>query len=318
MLDAPVIRRQALLSALQGLRGRTTTLTELGNALGVSARTVRRDCRWLSHRGHGVSVRDAQVSFEAVHTDVLASEDELLAKIAAHAHLDGLTQATWDPHLQPLKDSIAREVRNLYGHALEPWRFQAPTAHERTVDPQIYRAAVYATHAHQRIRVDYLSRSGGQPRDHVLTPQLVRRWRGAYYIIGLCEGSDLAEPELRTLALDRIHAIVVLGPGRAVDRETMERYCGLSYGIFCGEPEAWADLRIDATQAAYFDTPWHPNERRTVEDDGNLRLLVPYANSKEIVATILSAGQGIEVLGPEELREEVTDVLRATLMRYAS
>ena len=60
----------------------------------------------------------------------------------------------------------------------------------------------------------------------------------------------------------------------------------------------------------------HPKQRVEKLDDGTLMLTVPYSDSTEIVGEILRWGSKVEVVGPQELREEVRDEAARIAAQY--
>jgi predicted DNA-binding transcriptional regulator YafY len=61
---------------------------------------------------------------------------------------------------------------------------------------------------------------------------------------------------------------------------------------------------------------WHPNQEGDFELDGYYVLNVPYSDPRELVMDVLKYGPDVEVLGPQSLRDLVTDTLEAARAVY--
>ena len=80
-----------------------------------------------------------------------------------------------------------------------------------------------------------------------------------------------------------------------------------------------AHLRFSEVQARWVaDEVWHSHQEGAFDASGRYELKVPYTDSRELVMNILKYGAQVEVRGPEALRAEVADALRAASRIYDS
>jgi predicted DNA-binding transcriptional regulator YafY len=101
------------------------------------------------------------------------------------------------------------------------------------------------------------------------------------------------------------------------DAELDEHYAS-AYGIFGGKADKIAVLRFTPERARWVaDEKWHPQQRGTWLDDGSYELRIPYRDSRELVMVVMRHAAAVAVVEPDELREELTRELRATLALYS-
>jgi predicted DNA-binding transcriptional regulator YafY len=79
-----------------------------------------------------------------------------------------------------------------------------------------------------------------------------------------------------------------------------------AFGIFQAKETVTAVLRFTPFRARWIkEQIWHPHQTMTHLDDGGLELSLPVADFREIKLKILQFGADVEVISPEELRQEV-------------
>ncbi len=123
---------------------------------------------------------------------------------------------------------------------------------------------------------------------------------------------------LRSFAVERITAAKLL-PQRCLDIPDiqLDAHYASSYGIFAGEPEHIALLRFTPERARWVaDEHWHPEQQGNMLADSSYELHIPYSDPRELVMDILKFGPDVEVIGPDELRQEVKTRLLAAMNNY--
>jgi len=89
------------------------------------------------------------------------------------------------------------------------------------------------------------------------------------------------------------------------DSELDEHFAS-SYGIFGGKADKAAVLVFSAERARWVaDERWHPEQKGSYLSDGRFELRVPYRDSRELCMDIMRHGAHVQVLEPQELRDEV-------------
>jgi len=80
-------------------------------------------------------------------------------------------------------------------------------------------------------------------------------------------------------------------------------------GRGCGSPPGGSRW-VEAEQ-------WHPHQKLSKSDSGELELEVPYHDPRELVGDVLRDGRDCEVVSPENLREAVAGEVRAMAGVYS-
>jgi len=65
------------------------------------------------------------------------------------------------------------------------------------------------------------------------------------------------------------------------------------------------------------DEKWHPQQEATWLPDGRYELRIPYREPRELVMDIMRQGKNVEVVAPDELREQVRRELQEALSQYS-
>src|SRR5262249_35146926 len=156
---------------------------------------------------------------------------------------------------------------------------------------------------------------GREPREARVHPYYIEPSLSthALYLIGFDETRDA----LRTFKIERIRDLTVTPetfepPAAAVEHEFLR-----AWDIIADQPEVEVALRFDASIAARVqEATWHPSQRVEREPDGSLLWRGRVSGTIEIRLWILSWGQQVEVLAPQELRDDVAATYRAAAARY--
>jgi len=166
----------------------------------------------------------------------------------------------------------------------------------------------------RRLRIAYFARGRGESSERDISPQRLVHYRDNWYLDAYCHLRD----DLRSFAVDAIRSAEML-PTEALDiaDAELDARLGNGYGIFSGEALAWAQLKFSPVRARWVATEqWHPRQRTRFEPDGTFILELPYSDSRELVMDILRHGAEVEVLAPDELRDEVRRTVAAMHDRY--
>ena len=291
--------------------------------LGVTRNTITQDFRYLRDFFGAPIIYDRERNGH--HYDPQAAEfelpgfwmnaGELHALLACQQLLENVQPGLLTDRLTPLRQRICKLIGDAGNHAerlgdkvrLQPVR-------QRTVPSHIFIPIADATLAGKCLTIRYLPRGRGHHGERTVHPQRLLHYRHNWYLLADCE--QAGNPRL--FSLDRIVAFQPANkPAQAVDPDRLDRFMGDSFGLFSGEPTAWAHLRFSARAARWVaDETWHPHQQGEWRDDG-YHLQVPYSDPTELIMEVLRHGPDVEVLGPMELRSEVHDRLKRTLTCYA-
>ncbi len=244
------------------------------------------------------------------------SAGELQALLLAQSLLSGLGEGLIPEQI----DALRGRIMTLLAHGgVAPQRAAEvlrvlPMA-SRACDPLIFRQAVTATLAGQRLDIRYRARGTGEISARQISPQRLVRYRDTWYLDAWCH----LRGALRSFAVDAIEAARALAdPVQAVPAAELDDHFGAAYGIFSGPAAQRAVLRFAASRARWIAAEhWHPEQFGRWLDDGRYELVVPFGDPRELILDILRYGPEVEVLDPAHLRAEVAARLRAAAALYA-
>jgi proteasome accessory factor C len=312
-----------LQSLLDGARTPLST-DSLCGSLGVSRATVKRLISYLRDearlpvrfdREGGGYLLDRSADLTTPREGASFTAQELSALLTANEILEQIPPGTF-----------RRETARMRAH-LQRLLFQRPTGarqlrarirlslpQNRRVDESVFAAVLGALQAQRRLRVSYRSRSREADTERDLSPARLTFYRSNWYLAAWCHRSD----DLRVFSLDRIAQAQRLPTAALqVPDVLLEKRLSSGYGIFEGEADQTAVLRFSPDSARWVaDEPWHPRQRSQRQPDGSLIIEVPFRHAVELQMDILRYGDGVEVLGPPMLREQVGKELRAAARRY--
>jgi proteasome accessory factor B len=151
-------------------------------------------------------------------------------------------------------------------------------------------------------------------RPYLLEPLATGR---SIYLIG----HDETAGAMRTYKVERIRqAILTMDTYEIPDDFDPAKYLAYSWGIWSSDqaPPVEVRLRFDPVVADRVkESVWHRTQQLADLPDGGVEMAVQVAGIIEIRPWILSWGNQVEVLAPEELREAVATATRGAADRYA-
>lgn len=316
-------RLARMLRVVAVLRGHPDGIrpAEIARRVGVATRTVYRDLTALETEV-GVAVWSDNGRWGVVGEEFLPplklTLDEAMAVVLS-ARLMVRYADKYDPDLaaafekleavlpRPLADHVERTLDVLAQHprdAAFSQRVHTLTRAwaERRVVTLEYVPAAYATDSTARQAVVH---------PYLIEPSLQTH---ALYLIGWDEARDA----LRTFKIERISDVALtprtfeLPTGAGIEG-TLRR----AWDIIADQPPIDVVLRFSPAVAARVgEATWHPSQQVRREDDGSLTWRATVAGTIEIRLWILSWGDDVEVLEPDDLRNNVAQTHRRAGARY--
>ena len=144
-----------------------------------------------------------------------------------------------------------------------------------------------------------------KPDGRIVSPLLLKEYRNRWYLLGVIH----EEIEIRTFGLDRIVAVlhrpeVPFKESSSFDADTYFRNTlGISYEN--GEAEE-VILSFTPFQGNYIKTQHlHSTQEVLVDNEQEFRIKIKVAINYELISTILSFGEAVEVVSPSLLRERI-------------
>ena len=293
---------------------------DLAKKLGVSRRTAYRDLKALE-REVDVPIWNEHGRWGVLESGLLPalrfSRDEAIAIVLA-ARLLAKFATGYDPEL-------GAALMKLGGMLEEPLR----SAVERTVSqisqlrdqPEAQTRLRVLSNAWVNGRVvefEYAAAwsSPGTTRTARVHPYLIEPSAAtlATYLIGF----DETRNAMRTFRVDRIKdpRMTITTFTRPQEVE-LERTLAAAWDIVADQPLEEIVLRFTPEAAPRAsETRWHPSQVSEREADGSLLWRARVSGLLEIRAWILSWGDGVEVLKPPTLRDDVARILATAAARY--
>ena len=162
------------------------------------------------------------------------------------------------------------------------------------------------------LRIGYRKYLSGDTEVRCIRPYAVKEFEKRWYIVAYSEDAEA----LRTYAMDRITSMERTGESfRMPIGFNVEELFEGSYGIYLPEDEKPILVKLRATEreSAYLrDLPLHPSQMEL--DDGLFVLrLIPNPN---FIMELCKRGEGLTVIEPESLRQEVASHLKQAIQEY--
>ena len=243
------------------------------------------------------------------------SSTEIYALLTAQQLLAQVQPGLLDAQLKPVRGRIDKILAASHlGSDEVVRRVHILRMSGRNVALECFKVVAGALLQRNSLHISYHGRGNDQTSSREISPQRLIHYRDNWYLDAWCHTRNA----LRSFAVERITFAKLL-PQRCRDIPDiqLDAHYASSYGIFAGEPEHIAVLRFTSEMARWVaDEHWHPQQQGHMLADGNYELRIPYANPRELVMDIMKYGPDVEVLGPDELRQEVKSRLLAAMANY--
>jgi len=134
------------------------------------------------------------------------------------------------------------------------------------------------------------------------------------YVIAHCHRANA----LRIFKIERISAVENTGESYEIPADfDANSYLASSWGVIVEGEVKTIRLRFNAEIAPImYETVWHPSQKLEPQEDDSVIVTMRLTDTVELRAWILGWGEKVEVLEPEELRQEMIETARAILDTY--
>ena len=308
--------------------GRCLTPEFLLRELEVSRSTVKRDIALVrdrlnaplawdtERRGWRLDRNHASAGPQFELPGMWFSAEEIHALLTMQHLLVNLdTAGLLGPHIEPL---IAR-LAKILGSGMPPKadvarRIRVQTVGARRVHLPHFQAVGSALLRRQRLVIDYRGRTRAAASERELSPQRLVHYRDNWYLDAWCHWRQA----LRSFSVDAMARVRVLDEtATEIADAELDAVLGVGYGIFAGREVQWATLRFSPERARWVAAElWHPDQHGRWDAEGRWVLSLPFADPRELVMDILRHVPEVDIIGPEQLQEEVVRRLRAGLEKH--
>lgn len=245
------------------------------------------------------------------------NSSEAYALLMMQALLAEMQPGLLGAHIEPLKARL-RAVIESGQHPVSDVesRVRLLNVAARAVPDKNFEVMAKALLRRERLEIMYYGRGRDESSIREVSPQLLIHYRSNWYLAAWCHTQNA----MRSFAMDAIHQATVLPKAtKTISKRALDGFVGQGYGIFSGATVRWAKLRFSAERARWVSRElWHPLQRTSQDDDGNLVLELPFTDMRELSMDILRHGRHVEVLKPSELRLAVQSELKQALDQYPS
>jgi predicted DNA-binding transcriptional regulator YafY len=159
------------------------------------------------------------------------------------------------------------------------------------------------------VAIEYYSPHNAEFTVRDILPLHLLQYMGTWHIIAHCALKD----GLRDFVLSRIKSVAPSpnAVNQIISGERIKEYIRKNFGIMNNAKTIEVCLRFAPGIASWVtEQVWHPTQQVKREMDNALCLTLPVTDFREIKREILKYGAQMEVISPEELREEVKEEIR--------
>jgi len=289
---------------------------ELQTTLEVARATLTRDIEFLRSQMNAPVVfdqdlggyrLDKQATLKGIHElpGLWFNESELNALLAIEGLLESIQPGLLGPHIAPLKKRMEQLLgQTSHTPAEIRKRILLLPSTPRGLKLEHFEACANATLSRRRLKIDHYDRALDTIVSREVSPQRVVRYKENWYLDSWCH----LRKAIRTFSVDAIRGATILEkPAQEISGDELNAVLGAGYGIYAGREVQWAVLKFTPWQARWTShETWHVDQRSRFEADGSYILEIPYSGDGEIVMDILKYGSEVEVIGPEELRRQIS------------
>lgn len=297
------------------------TSTELAEALGVDASTIRRDVAKLAGADVGLRRRGRRYSlnFHRAQRPLRLTSDEVLATYLA-CRLLTRQQSARNPHAESAMRKLADAVRDdapRLAHYIEDAGLLLRSLPAREGFIEALETLTQALSEGRVVVLHYRDQFGttSERRFHPYAIEPYDETNSCYTI-----GFDELRSAIRTFRLDRI-AVISLTDDRFDIPAGFDpsRLFSEAWGVVWHEtPPQTVELRFFGEAARKIQEAfWHPSQRLMSQSDGSCVVTFRVSEPNEMQRWILQWGADVEVLSPSSLRERIAIDVAHAAQQYA-
>ncbi len=236
-------------------------------------------------------------SFDEYHLLKLALESSPLIKTDKYAQIYKSLNAK-------IENCLSEQVRKEKKYTPETTHIDPPLADSGTGSVRFYQTMENAIASSRSIKLTYESiKSGITTR--VVDPYFIVFRNKAFYFVGYCHNRK----EVRTFRINRIKNITIIEQTFfKKDNIRPETYFEGSWSIFSGEPVRVEAVFSGTSARMITSTTHHPDEQVIPLDNGKVKYTVTTRGYEEIFRWLLGFGDGVEVMAPELLRQNLAKI----------
>jgi proteasome accessory factor C len=243
------------------------------------------------------------------------SPDELQALLTARHVLGNVQPGLLEDELDGVQQRINQLLdRQGLDFSAQPERIHIRHDAGRPVPGELFEHVLKALFQRKRLNLTYHGRRRDDISQREVSPQRLIAYRDRWYLAAWCHRAE----DFRSFALERIRDMTLLEQDSLeLPAEQISSHFDQTFGIFSGPARDHARLRFSAEAARWAaDEVWHPDQQGEWLDDGCWEVVLPFGHQRELLMTVLSYGDDVEVVEPDSLRQAVVGILERTRAQY--
>ena len=165
------------------------------------------------------------------------------------------------------------------------------------------------------IIIGYQKYTSSETGTYTIRPYAVKEFAKRWYIIGYC----LERKGMRVYGLDRIKSLELTDRNFRMPKDfDVDSYFATSFGIYIPDgPGQTITFRTSHTEARFLrDLPIHKGQKEIASDNDSVTFSIFVSPNKALIMEFCKYGGGLEVLGPESVRNQVAAELAKAADMY--
>ncbi|MFY7928689.1 MAG: helix-turn-helix transcriptional regulator [Oligoflexus sp.] len=330
--NGQVARFYKILSLLEGApHGLSVTdiLERLrGWGVEVTERTVYRDLEGLKEAGFPLEVKGTNTEGANRWTSekttrisdyLVLNAREVLALFMARKLLTPLKET---PFYEDLETTFAK-IEGKLGSKMQSYleelegdlHFEPGPRWGLGLDPEVVETCRTALLERQMLEVEYFSVHKQERSTRVLGPHVMYFAKGSLYLLA----RDMGDQVIKTFAMPRISRAAMLDQAFTEAPIDPAQFFENSFGVFRGKETHRIELIFTEPVATYVrERRWHASQRVTVLSQRSIRLELDCAITPELIQWILGFGAHVQIMGPQELRDQAIGAASLFIQNHQS
>lgn len=282
------------------------TTTELARLTGRSVRTIQRDLLVLQTES-GVPLAEDHGRYFLAVEERLKPMDLTLQEARALLLATRLFLRYSDEGDPYAASALGKLAAVMPATVQEQVRAAADSLSRRPLDPEFSRHLSIVTDAWARrrsVRLSYRSARRSRTREVIVDPYFLEPSAAGFstYLIGYSR----THGSVRTFKIERIVSAEMLPQAFEMPADlSVDKLLASAWGIIWGEGH---DVKLRFSPEVAWrarESRWHPTQALEDLPDGGCILTLTVASLMEVGRWVRGWGDGVEVLAPEELRDEL-------------
>ncbi|MHB8172098.1 MAG: helix-turn-helix transcriptional regulator [Thermincolia bacterium] len=331
ILTAQKFSQTVRLAKLQDFLGKKTpsggaTLQEIAENCGVTTRQVYRDLVTLESALDLKVIRPGRGQKETGRYKLDESFSLKIGPEAAAIIFLSILKQKGSPlasGINEVKDILIGALfKNRYGgrrEELERLQSRVHVVEEQLLDEkksgEVVLKLLEAIKDNKVVSIRYYTPSKGEVSQREVEPYGLTSKHNNWYLVGYCRRSK----EKRTFRIDLIERVFVLSENFSCPEDfCLKSYFGDSWGIYASDETKRVVIKVGPELAYRFRLiAYHPSQKVEGElEDGSVVVSFETAGIYEFTGWLLQWGELVEVLDPEDIREQVRERMGKMIGMY--